>query len=102
MVEAMPKADSFQDLTGSSSRLGPIVAPDESRHHGIFEGRKFRQKMMELKDKSDMTVAEPSQLGRCPFEDIFAVEEHLTTSRRIQSAQQMKQSAFSCTRWTYD
>jgi hypothetical protein len=34
---------------------------DEGRHHGIFQRRKFRQKMMKLKHKPNAPIAKVSQ-----------------------------------------
>src|SRR5215475_11131882 len=98
----MAQADSLQNLSGSILRLGPIVAPDEPRHHRVLKRRKFRQKMMELKDKTYVTVSELGQLGSCPFENIFAVKQHFTARGRIQSSQKMEQCAFTSARGTHD
>src|SRR5215510_14217293 len=97
MIQTMREADAFQNLAGGGFRLRPIVASEELRHHRILKRRKFRQKMMELKDKSDVTVPESGQLRSGPFEDIFAVKEHFPAGWRIQSPQKMEQCAFSST-----
>src|SRR5262249_10701026 len=102
VIQAMTETDPFQNLAGGSFGLQAIVAPDELRHHRILKRREFGQKMVELKDESDVTVPESGQLGSSTFEDIFAVEEHLTTRGRIQGTEKMQQCALSGTRRTYD
>jgi hypothetical protein len=56
--------------------------------------------MMKLKDKPDVMVPEASQLCRSPLENIFVFKEHITASRPVQTAEQVKQSALSSTRRT--
>ena len=79
-----------------------VIAPDQLRHHRVLERREFRQKMMELKDKPDMTVSKSSQFRSAPFENILSLKEHIPPSWRIQTAKQVEQSALSCTRRAND
>jgi hypothetical protein len=102
VIQAMTETDPFQNLAGGSFGLQAIVAPDEPRHHRILKRREFGQKMVELKDESDVTIPESGQLGSRPFEDILAVEQHLTSRGRIQGTEKMEQCALSRTRRTYD
>ena len=58
VVQPMRKADSLQNLPGDPFRFNPIAATNEPWHHRVLERAKFRQKMMELKDKPDVTISE--------------------------------------------
>ena len=90
MFEPVRQAGPLQNLSRHTFCIGTFAAPDEPRHHGVFQGREFRQKMMELKDKPDVTVAKSSQLRSAPLENILLFKEHLAARRRIQTAKQMK------------
>src|SRR5262252_3416167 len=97
MLEPMAKADSVQNLPSGSFRYGPIIATDQLRHHCVLECREFRKKMMELKDKSHVSVTESGQFGGTPLENILVFEAHLTPCRGIQTPQEMEQRAFAGT-----
>src|SRR5207237_1537633 len=94
--------DAVQNLTRLQLRVGTSVTPDEFGHHRILERREFRQKMMELKDKTDVTISESSQFSSVPLENILVFKEHITSRRPVQTAEQMKQSALSSTRRAND
>src|SRR2546426_8862565 len=98
MVEAMSQADAVQNLTRLQFRVGIGVPPNEFRHHCIFERCEFGQKMMELKDKTHMTVSESSELRSVPVENILIFKEHIASRRPVQPADQVQQSALSSTR----
>jgi uncharacterized protein YutD len=71
-------------------KLIPAVTADQLRHHGVFKSREFRQKMVKLKDKTNVVVPEASQFGCSPFEDVFVLKEHIAPCWPVQPAEQMK------------
>src|SRR5262245_11049856 len=71
VVETVGEPHPFKNLPGGDLRFLPIFAPDQPGHHGVFQDRELGQKMVELKDKPDMTVPEPGQFRRTPLENIF-------------------------------
>ena len=100
VVKPMTQTHTVQNLTRFDFCAIAVVTPYELRHHRILKSGKFRQKMMKLKDKTDMTVPELSQLYSLPLEDILIVKQHLTSRRPVQASEKVKQSAFSSTRRT--
>src|SRR2546423_493847 len=56
MVKTVQKADSIQNMPRDSFGFRSIVATNELWHHRVLEGREFRQKMVELKDKPDISI----------------------------------------------
>jgi hypothetical protein len=98
MVQPVSQTNTVQNLTRVSLTVGSLVAADELRHHRILERCKFRQKMMELKDKPDVPVSKMRAFCGVPIEDILVFKEHITPRRRVQTAEQMKQGALSSTR----
>src|SRR5262249_25348248 len=83
VIQAMPDSDALQNLARRSFRCGSAVATDQLGHHSVLERGKFRQKMMELKDKSDVTVPESCKRVSTPLENILAFKEDFTPSRRV-------------------
>jgi hypothetical protein len=73
----------------------PIRSPNEHRHHSVLKGGEFRQKVMKLKDKSDMTVTEFSEFAGAPIQNVPGLKEHFASRRLVQPAQNVHQSAFS-------
>jgi hypothetical protein len=100
VVKTMPQTDAVQNLTRDCVCVGFSVTADELRHHRILQGREFRQKMMELKDKPDVTVSKSRQFRSVPFENILIFKEHIASGRPVQTAKQVKQGALSSTRRT--
>src|SRR5215470_5911177 len=78
VIQAMPDPDSLQDLARRSFSLGSSVGTDQLRHHGVLQRSKFRQKMMELKDKPDMAIAKSRKRVSIPLENILIFKEHFT------------------------
>src|SRR5262245_39392965 len=96
----MREPDTVKDPTRGCLGQTSVIPPDQFGHQRVLERGEFRQKMMQLKDKSDMAVPKSSQFRRTPLEDILGFKDHITPGRRIQAAKQMKQSALSSARWT--
>jgi hypothetical protein len=100
MAEAMAKAYSFQNLPGCNFRFPAIVAPDKLGHHRVLNGRKFGEKVMELKHESDVPIPEAGQLLRTPPENVFIPQENFASRGIVQAAHKMQQRALSRSRWS--
>ena len=87
MIKPGVELHPLQHLPRIGLDFRPIAAADQSRHHRVFQRREFRQKMMELKDKADVSIAEFRKLRGTPFNNIPIFKEHFTARRRIQSAE---------------
>ena len=75
---------------------------DEGGHHGVFQGRKFGQEMVELKDEANAATPE---IRQPPIRKLRQVNPGTTDAalrRPIQTAYQMQQRAFPGARRTYD
>ncbi len=57
MFKAMVKTDSSEDLSGPVCGFAHRNAGNQGRHHDIFKCREFRQKLVELEDETDGTIA---------------------------------------------
>jgi len=98
MIQPMRQADLVKEITGPIPYFFIRSATDPARHHDIFQGGKFRQKMMELKDKADITVAMVGQLFFLQAEQGLASKEKFPRIRRIQGTENLQQSGFAGTR----
>src|SRR6185436_17382347 len=99
MGHSAAQAHSFQKLDRSSFDCFTGFSSNGNWHHCIFQYRKFRKQMMELEDKTNMSISELCKLGCIPFEDIGPIEQHHTLRWTVQAAEQVEQSTFPCTRW---
>ena len=90
MLQPVRKSYPVEHSACSRLYIGPLVAPDQLRHHCIFNSRKFRQKVMELKDKPDVLVPKSGQFLWTPVKDILVFKEHIPSRRRVQAAEQVE------------
>jgi hypothetical protein len=80
------QSNAIQNFSGSSLRFSSGCSADNARHHRILEDSKFRQKMMKLKDKPDLSIPEIRKLHRIPLENIGSLEHHGTARRPVQTS----------------
>lgn len=73
---AVAKPHELQHLTGFGLCLASALTGDESGNHDIFQGCEFRQQLMELEDKADVTVAEGGELPLLQAGDLHTVNLH--------------------------
>jgi hypothetical protein len=57
------QADPRQQLGRSASRFLLGLPPDTQWHHNVLESGKLAQQVMELKDESDGSIAQLTELG---------------------------------------
>ena len=67
----------------------------QHREQDVLLHGQFRDEVECLKDKTDITAAEDRQFPVFHGKNILAVNQHLAGSRRIQSADQIEQGAFT-------
>jgi len=75
---------------------------DKGRDHGIFQRRKFGQKMMKLKYEPDAAVA---KVGQCPLMEMYQINPtavYRSLRRTIQPPHEMQERAFPGARRSHD
>ena len=88
------KSHFIQDNPGHFYRFLFRHAIYQCRHHHIFQAAELRQEMMELENKSYLSVSEFSQFIFIPVKNIYTIEEQGPGGRLIQCPQYMKEGAF--------
>lgn len=96
------EADALKQLAGLGHRVASPYAIDKERHRDILGGREVWQEMMKLKDEPDLRVAKTRQLIPARARNIEFTQLDLAAIRRIQPAEQVKQSRFASARWAHD
>jgi len=95
MIKPMGQANPVKQVSGAMTYSLFRLATDPAGHHDIFQGGKFRQKMVKLKDKTDVMVTMAGQLLFRQAEQGLACKEKLALVRRIQGAEDLQQGGFS-------
>ncbi|VTR64070.1 hypothetical protein DESC_120162 [Desulfosarcina cetonica] len=68
---------------------------DQGRHHGVFQGREFRQQVMELEDETNRAVTETGQLNIVELEHVLARIAELPAIGSIQRAEDVQQGGLA-------
>ena len=63
LLHTVGQAHTFQHGSGIGQHIGPAGTAYQGRHGHIFQGREFRQEMMELKHEAQRPVAEAGLLS---------------------------------------
>ena len=69
------------------------------RHQDVFENRALRQKMVQLKNETDLFVSDSRQLLLAQSGKILTVEQHFSAGRIIQGAHDIQKRAFAAAGW---
>ena len=72
-----------------------IHSPHQQGHRHIFEGREFRQQMMELIDEAHRLIAQPAALGVAQLIHGGACDADRAAGRQIEAAEQLQQRGLS-------
>src|SRR5688572_3753728 len=93
MIETIAEAHASQQRLRTRTRVDDLDARNAQRHFRIFDRRKLRQQMVELKDEADVLVAKRHELGITDACDIDIANAHVTRIRPIETAKHMQQRA---------
>ena len=74
----------------------------QERHRDILRRRQIRQEMMKLKDEPDPRITKTGQFHPARSRNIEFAQLDLSVVRRIQAADEVKQSRFASARWAQD
>src|SRR5713226_4653742 len=83
-------------MTSFLLRVTLCPALDKGRHHGIFQRRKFGQKMMKLKHEPNAAVAKVRQDTVMEMCQINPTAAYRALRRTIQSSHEMQERTFPC------
>src|SRR5262245_66420591 len=75
---------------------------DEGRHHGVFQRRKFGQKMMKLKHKPNTAIAKVGQRPVRAVRQLNPTTAYRALRWTIQATNEMQEGAFTRPRWSHN
>ena len=78
------------------------AAGNHSRNHDVFERGEFGEELVELKDESDMLVAEVGQFATVERQHVGTVDKEATGIGLVERADDLKQRGFARAAWAYD
>jgi hypothetical protein len=99
--EAMAEADEVEELLGSLDECGfvpPITedaVADHDRREDVFERRELRKQVIELKDHSELLVAEDVASARGEVVDAAATKVNFAGVGGVERAEQVQERAFA-------
>ena len=102
MLEAVGKVHITEQFLGAGKRFGALFTTDKRRHCHIFKRGKLREQLVELKHKTDITVAESCKFLIFKGKHIGAVEQHAAAIRLVERADNLQQSGLTCTTWPHN
>ena len=91
----MGKTYAFQHGTGIGQHIGTTGTAYQGRHGHVFQGREFRQEMMELKHEAQRPVAEAGLFVRPHLGHVPAVKKDFSTAWSIKSPHKMQEGTLA-------
>jgi hypothetical protein len=101
MVRSIGERHRLQELVGAGSGDGRTLAGDSQRQGDVVSRVEFIEKVMVLKDESDIPVAQVGTGLSVEKLDIIAVEHQTPVVGPIEEADQVKQRALPNPGWPY-
>jgi hypothetical protein len=89
------EAHFIQKFRGKRFRVPLFHTGNQSGHHGILQSGKFRQEMMELKNKPDRTIPERRKRRITAAKDILTLKQDLSARGTIEGPENMEQRALA-------
>ena len=102
VVGAVGESQKLQQLLGARLGLAAPFASDKRGNHDVLQGRKLRQKLVELEDKADMAVAEIGQFVGRKARHVDAVDGDRSTVGAVEGAYDLQQRGLAGTRRAND
>ena len=78
------------------------AAGNHSRNHDVFERREFGEELVELKDESDVPVAEVGQFATVERQHVGTVDKEAASIGLVERADDLEQRGFARAAWAYD
>ena len=78
------------------------AAGNHSRNHDVFERGEFGEELVELKDESDMPVAEVGQFATVERQHVGTVDKEAARIGLVECADDLEQRGFACAAGPYD
>jgi len=78
------------------------AAGNHSRNHDVFERREFGEELVELKDESDVPVAEVGQFATVERQHVGAVDKEAARIGLVERADDLEQRGFARAAGAYD
>ena len=102
VVGAAKQTHVFQFPPGGPDAGGLVHALEHQRHGHVFGGGHAGQQVVTLKDKAQMLLPEPGQLGLVHGADLMHADEHLSAAGLFQPGQLVQQGGFSAAGLSHD
>ena len=102
VVGAVRQADVVEPLCGGGKRLFVRDATGEERHGDVFERRELRQKVVELPDVADVTVAISGGLFGGQAGDVGVGAPDFAGRGTVERRQEVEQGAFARAGFSHD
>ncbi len=91
VCQALAQSHPLEDRARPAPRLGNRGASYQQRHGHIFQGRKFRQQMVELVHEPQRVVAQQPPVLLAHLMNVASCDQHFPGAGLVESAQYLQQ-----------
>jgi hypothetical protein len=95
VIEPLPQTHLPQDIFGQAHCAFSGLTGDQGGHHCIFQGIELRKQVMELKDKSDLTISQTAKRRFTHISHISIRKEDSPFGRRLKASHDMQKRGFT-------
>jgi hypothetical protein len=96
--QSLAEADTRQQLPRRPERNGLRLAPNQQWHRDVLLGREFRQQVMELVDKAQVSITQFAFREFATTVHGLATHKHLTIVRIVEPAENLQQRGLAGSR----
>lgn len=102
VLRTVLKSHKLEEFEGALTEFAMGAAGNHSRNHDVFERREFGEELVELKDESDVLVAEVGQFATVKRQHVGAVDKEAAGVGLVERADDLEQRGFACAARPYD